>query len=78
MISTCIEMTNCAKFMDENMQLSESALEFLCDQQDFLVVGCLGTQGVGKSTIMSLLTSNYKLVLFKMDIVFFYTIIKYN
>lgn len=71
-------MTNCAKFMDENMQLSESALEFLCDQQDFLVVGCLGLQGVGKSTIMSLLTSNYKLVLFKMDIVFFYTIIKYN
>lgn len=59
-IPTCIEMTNCAKFMDENMQLCESALEFLCDQQDFLVIGCLGTQGVGKSTIMSLLTSNSK------------------
>ncbi|KAK2585420.1 hypothetical protein KPH14_010088 [Odynerus spinipes] len=63
-IPTCIEMTSCAKFMDENMQLCESALEFLCDQQDFLVVGCLGTQGVGKSTIMSLLTSNYKADIF--------------
>ncbi|KAF7400553.1 protein SMG9 [Vespula maculifrons] len=66
-ISTCIEMTNCAKFMDENMQLSESALEFFCDQQDFLVVGCLGPQGVGKSTIMSLLTSNYKADIFNVQ-----------
>lgn len=58
-ISTCLEMNSCIKFMDENMQLCENALEFLYDQQDFLVVGCLGAQGVGKSTIMSLLTSNY-------------------
>ncbi|OAD57874.1 Protein SMG9 [Eufriesea mexicana] len=57
-LSTCLEMTSCVKFMDENMQLCESPFEFLCDQQDFLVVGCLGAQGVGKSTIMSLLTSN--------------------
>ena len=56
---TCIEMTNCVKFMDENMQLGENPLEFLYDQQDFLIVGCLGPQGVGKSTIMSLLTSGY-------------------
>ena len=41
------------------MQLCENPLEYLQDQQDFLVVGCIGTQGVGKSTIMSLLTSNY-------------------
>ncbi|XP_053982442.1 nonsense-mediated mRNA decay factor SMG9 [Hylaeus volcanicus] len=58
-LSTCLEMTNSVKFMDENMQLCENPLEFLYDQQDFLVVGCLGAQGVGKSTIMSLLTSNY-------------------
>ncbi|KAK1116520.1 hypothetical protein K0M31_018983 [Melipona bicolor] len=57
-LSTCPEMTSCVKFMDENMQLCENPLEFLYDQQDFLVVGCLGAQGVGKSTIMSLLTSN--------------------
>lgn len=62
-LSTCPEMTSCVKFMDENMQLCESPLEFLYDQQDFLVVGCLGAQGVGKSTIMSLLTSNVALVL---------------
>lgn len=57
-ISSCVEMTHCVKFMDETMQLCDDPLEFLYDQQDFLVVGCLGAQGVGKSTIMSLLTSN--------------------
>ncbi|XP_017888871.1 protein SMG9 [Ceratina calcarata] len=59
MLPSCLEMTSCLKFMDENMQLCESSLEYLYDQQDFLVVGCLGSQGVGKSTIMSLLTSNF-------------------
>lgn len=59
MFSTCPEMSTCIKFMDENMQLCENPLDYLCDQQDFLVVGCLGAQGVGKSTIMSLLTSHY-------------------
>jgi len=49
--------------MDENMQLCENSIDFLYDQQDFLVVGCLGAQGVGKSTIMSLLTSHYSYVL---------------
>ncbi|XP_024939278.1 protein SMG9 isoform X2 [Cephus cinctus] len=58
-VSTCIEMTNCVKFVDENMQLCESPLDYLYDQQDFLVVGCIGAQGVGKSTVLSLLTSNY-------------------
>ncbi|XP_076300529.1 nonsense-mediated mRNA decay factor SMG9 [Lasioglossum baleicum] len=59
LLSPCVEMTTSVKFMDENMQLCENSLEYLYDQQDFLVVGCLGAQGVGKSTIMSLLTSNY-------------------
>ncbi|XP_076756945.1 nonsense-mediated mRNA decay factor SMG9 [Xylocopa sonorina] len=58
-LSSCLEMTSCVKFMEEHMQLCECPLEFLYDQQDFLVVGCLGAQGVGKSTIMSLLVSNY-------------------
>ncbi|KAJ8668428.1 hypothetical protein QAD02_010091 [Eretmocerus hayati] len=57
-LAACPEMTKCIKFMDENMQLCDNPLDFLCDQQDFLVIGCVGTQGVGKSTIMSLLTSN--------------------
>ncbi|XP_078041813.1 nonsense-mediated mRNA decay factor SMG9 [Augochlora pura] len=58
-LTPCVEMTTSIKFMDENMQLCETPLEYLYDQQDFLVVGCLGGQGVGKSTIMSLLTSSY-------------------
>lgn len=55
-------MTACTKLMDKTMQLIENPIDYLYDQQDFLVVGCLGTQGVGKSTIMSLLTSNYMYV----------------
>lgn len=62
MLSICPEMNMCIKLMDENMQLCENSIDFLYDQQDFLVVGCLGAQGVGKSTIMSLLTSRYSYV----------------
>jgi translation initiation factor RLI1 len=36
----------------------EFRLKFLQDQTDFLVVGIIGKQGVGKSTIMSLLSGN--------------------
>lgn len=53
------EMNNCIKFMDENLQLCDNPVDYLYDQQDFLVVGIVGGQGVGKSTILSLLTSNY-------------------
>lgn len=63
MFSICPEMITCIKFMDENMQLCENPIDYLSDQQDFLVVGCLGAQGVGKSTIMSLLTSHYLYVM---------------
>jgi len=59
MINISPEMTTCIKFMDENMQLCEGPLDHLHDQQNFLVVGCIGAQGVGKSTIMSLITSEY-------------------
>ena len=58
--SGCPEMTGSIKFMEDNMQLCDNVLDYLCDQQDFLVVGCIGAQGVGKSKIMSLLTDNYK------------------
>ncbi len=33
-------------------------IQMLLDQTDFLVVGVLGLQGVGKSTILSLLAGN--------------------
>lgn len=53
------EMTSSIKFMDENLQMCDNPLDYLYEQQDFLVVGVVGAQGVGKSTILSLLTSNY-------------------
>ncbi|KAL0123423.1 hypothetical protein PUN28_005744 [Cardiocondyla obscurior] len=66
-LSICPEMNTCIKFMDENMQLCENTIDYLYDQQDFLVVGCLGAQGVGKSTIMSLLTSHYSSNIFQIQ-----------
>ncbi|KAM8793716.1 nonsense-mediated mRNA decay factor SMG9, partial [Eudromia elegans] len=46
------------KLVDEQMNWCDSALEFLLDQTDVLVVGVLGLQGTGKSTLMSLLAAN--------------------
>lgn len=43
------------KLLDENLQWNDSALEILVDQTNFLVVGIVGPQGVGKSTILSML-----------------------
>ncbi|XP_071441548.1 nonsense-mediated mRNA decay factor SMG9 [Hetaerina americana] len=64
------EMTSCVKLIDESFQFctpealigSSSTVtlsEFLLDHQtDFLVVGVIGLQGVGKSTILSYLAGN--------------------
>ncbi|PSN58032.1 Protein SMG9 [Blattella germanica] len=52
------EMKSSVKLVDESLQFCDGSLEFLLDQNDFIVVGCLGLQGVGKSTIMSLLAGN--------------------
>lgn len=41
------------KLLDENLQWNDSALEVLLDQTDFLVVGVIGPQGAGKSTVLS-------------------------
>lgn len=50
------EMAAPVKLLDlENGSLIDNCLEFLSDQNDFLVVGVTGYQGVGKSTLMSLL-----------------------
>lgn len=51
----------CVKIVDEKFHWSDTALEALTDQSDFLVVGVLGCQGVGKSTIMSLLANGMAL-----------------
>lgn len=52
------DMSRCMKLIDDAGQWSESASEMLLDQTDFLVVGVLGLQGTGKSTVMSLLAGN--------------------
>ncbi|KAL1131003.1 hypothetical protein AAG570_012242 [Ranatra chinensis] len=47
-------MKKSVKLLDNStLQMCDGLLEFLTDQTDFLVVGCLGLQGVGKSTVMS-------------------------
>lgn len=52
-------MTEPVKLLDENLELNPSALEFLHDSStNYLVVGIIGTQGVGKSMIMNLIGAN--------------------
>lgn len=47
------------KLVDEAMSWCDNAMEFLQDQNDFYVVGVLGLQGCGKSTVLSLLNGQY-------------------
>lgn len=52
-------MTEPVKLLDENLELNPSALEFLHDSStNYLVVGIIGTQGVGKSMILNLIANN--------------------
>ncbi|XP_054043806.1 nonsense-mediated mRNA decay factor SMG9 [Rissa tridactyla] len=51
-------MKTSIKLVDEQMNWCDSALEFLLEQTDVLVVGALGLQGTGKSTLLSLLATN--------------------
>jgi protein SMG9 len=53
------EMKGSVKLVDEAFQFCDGSLEFLLDQNDFMVVGCLGLQGIGKSTLMSFLAGNH-------------------
>lgn len=49
-----VEMEAPIKIIDDYMQfMNENLNPYLLDQVDFLVIGCLGLQGVGKSTLMS-------------------------
>ena len=51
------KMKSCVKLIDEAMQFCDVPSDSFMDQDDFLVVGIIGQQSVGKSTIMSLLAS---------------------
>uniref|UniRef100_A0A915JXX5 Protein SMG9 n=1 Tax=Romanomermis culicivorax TaxID=13658 RepID=A0A915JXX5_ROMCU len=46
------------KLITESMEWSDIALEHLSDNADFFVVGIIGPQGVGKSTLMSMIGGN--------------------
>lgn len=52
------ESSHAVKILDDNWLWNSRGNENLMEQPDFLVVGCLGLQGVGKSTIMSLLAGS--------------------
>lgn len=52
------EMTFGSKLVDDSLMWCDGPIEMLLDQTDFLTVGVLGSQGVGKSTLLSLLAGN--------------------
>lgn len=57
-LSVPAEMTQSVKLVDESGSWCENGLEMLLDLNDYLVVGALGMQGSGKSTVMSFLAGN--------------------
>ena len=65
-----ISSSKTVKVLDASLHWSDEAMELLQDQNDFMVVGVIGMQGVGKSTVLSLIAGNHlkdghKLMLFK-------------
>lgn len=52
-------LTEPIKLLDENLELNTAAMEYLHDSStNYLVVGIIGTQGVGKSMILNLIANN--------------------
>lgn len=51
-------MTKSAKFLEDNTIALENVQDFVQENNDFLVVGIIGAQGVGKSTVLNLLAHN--------------------
>lgn len=51
-------MTKSVKFLDDSVLYAENVQEFVQENNDFLVVGVVGPQGVGKSTILNLIAHN--------------------
>ena len=49
-------MRQALKFVDENHIFCDGISEFLTDNTDFLVIGVIGPQNSGKSTILNSLT----------------------
>ncbi|XP_019866153.1 nonsense-mediated mRNA decay factor SMG9 isoform X2 [Aethina tumida] len=66
-------MTKSEKLLEDGVLCNESIQEYLQENNDFLVVGVIGTHGVGKSTIMNFLsqksvTEEFKKSIFKNNI----------
>jgi protein SMG9 len=55
---TVKSMTKSVKFLDDSVLYAENVQEFVQENNDFLVVGVVGPQGVGKSTILNLIAHN--------------------
>lgn len=54
------EMKTPVKIIDDYMQfINDGFNNNLLEQTDFLVIGCLGLQGVGKSSLMSYIANKY-------------------
>jgi protein SMG9 len=51
--STPVIMPAPVKLLSEDLAFQDSLHEFLTDNPDFLVVGCVGLQWSGKSTVLS-------------------------
>lgn len=49
-------MTKSIKLIEDGMLYSERIQDYLVESNDFIVVGIVGAQGVGKSTILNLLS----------------------
>lgn len=52
-------MTSSMCLIEEGQFTGDGILDYLTEHNEFLVVGCLGLQGVGKSTVMSELCGSF-------------------
>lgn len=52
------EMTKSVKLLEDGAINVENLQDFVQENNDFLVVGVVGAQGVGKSTLLNLLATN--------------------
>ncbi|KAK5643551.1 hypothetical protein RI129_007396 [Pyrocoelia pectoralis] len=64
------KIVKCVKLLDDGLICTENVQDYLQENDDYLVVGIVGTQGVGKSTILNLLahdsiTNDLKKSIFK-------------
>ncbi|KAB0799355.1 hypothetical protein PPYR_07235 [Photinus pyralis] len=52
------KIVKCVKLLDDGVICPENVQDYLQENDDYLVVGIVGMQGVGKSTILNLLAHN--------------------